>query len=107
MNRMISPEPFFIDSPQPVAGTGTVRPESMRHAHSTTGIPKKEVNRIWITMTDEKIKKALQEAEITEMITCPQAFAIAEKAKVSRSAVGEYCTKNRIKIRSCQLGCFK
>ncbi|MDP3397293.1 MAG: hypothetical protein Q8S57_11610 [Methanoregula sp.] len=58
-------------------------------------------------MTDEKIKKALQEAEITEMITCPQAFSIAEKAKVSRSAVGEYCTKNRIKIRSCQLGCFK
>jgi hypothetical protein len=58
-------------------------------------------------MTDEKIKKALQEAEITEMITCPQAFAIAEKAKISRSAVGEYCTKNRIKIRECQLGCFK
>ena len=75
--------------------------------HSTTGIPNKEVNRIWITMTDEKIKKALEEAEITEMITCPQAFSIAVKAKVSRSAVGEYCTKNRIKIRSCQLGCFK
>ncbi len=58
-------------------------------------------------MTDEKIKKAIQEAVIEEKITCPQAFAIAEKAKVSRSAVGEYCTKNRIKIRSCQLGCFK
>jgi hypothetical protein len=58
-------------------------------------------------MSDEKIKKALQEAGIVEIITCPQAFAIAEKAKVSRSAVGEYCTKNRIKIRGCQLGCFK
>ena len=58
-------------------------------------------------MTDEKIKKALEDAEIAEMITCPQAFSIAVKAKVSRSAVGEYCTKNRIKIRSCQLGCFK
>jgi O6-methylguanine-DNA--protein-cysteine methyltransferase len=58
-------------------------------------------------MSDDKIKKALQEAEIGETITCPQAFIIAEKAKVSRSAVGEYCTKNRIKIRSCQLGCFK
>lgn len=58
-------------------------------------------------MSDEKIKKALQDAGIGEMITCPQAFSIAEKAKVSRSAVGEYCTKNRIKIRNCQLGCFK
>ena len=77
------------------------------HAPSTTGIPKNEVNIIWITMSDEKIKKALQEADITEKITCPRAFAIAEKAEVSRSAVGEYCTKNRIKIRDCQLGCFK
>jgi len=58
-------------------------------------------------MTDEKIQKALQEAGITEMITCPQAFAIAAKTKVSRKAVGDYCTKNRIKIRECQLGCFK
>jgi len=58
-------------------------------------------------MSDEKIKKALQEAGIAEKITCPQAFSIAEKAKVARSAVGEYCTKNKIKIRECQLGCFK
>ncbi|MCK9630673.1 MAG: hypothetical protein M0R30_03440 [Methanoregula sp.] len=58
-------------------------------------------------MSDAKIKKALQEAGITEKITCPQAFSIAEKAKVSRSVVGEYCTKNKIKIRECQLGCFK
>jgi hypothetical protein len=58
-------------------------------------------------MTDAKIKKALDDAGIGEMITCQQAFSIAESAKVSRNAVGEYCTKNRIKIRSCQLGCFK
>jgi hypothetical protein len=58
-------------------------------------------------MSEEKIRKALQEAGITEKITCPEAFGIAEKAKVSRGAVGEYCTKNRIKIRDCQLGCFK
>jgi hypothetical protein len=57
-------------------------------------------------MTDAKIKKALEDAGIGDMITCPQAFAIAEAAKVSRGAVGEYLTKNRIKIRSCQLGCF-
>lgn len=90
-----------------VAGKGNGISKVQRSADSTTGIPKKEVNRIWITMTDAKIKKAIEEAGITEKITCPEAFAIAEKVKVSRSAVGEYCTKNRIKIRSCQLGCFK
>ncbi len=58
-------------------------------------------------MTDEKIEKALEEAGITESITCPQAFSIAEKAGVSRVEVGKYCTVNRIKIRGCQLGCFK
>ncbi len=58
-------------------------------------------------MSDAIIKKALQDAGITEKITCEQAFDIAEKAKISRMALGEYCTKNKIKIRSCQLGCFK
>jgi hypothetical protein len=58
-------------------------------------------------MSDEKIKKAIEEAGVTEKITCPQAFAIAEKAQVSRKDVGDYCTKNRIKIRGCQMGCFK
>jgi hypothetical protein len=99
--------PVLNERQQAVAIGCTIRPEGRGHTHSTTGIPKNEVNRIWITMTDEKIQKAIQDAGINEMITCPQAFAIAEKVKVSRKAVGEYCTKNRIKIRSCQLGCFK
>ena len=58
-------------------------------------------------MTDAKIKKALLEAGITGMITCDQAFVVAEKIKVSRSAIGEYCDNHKIKIRGCQLGCFK
>jgi hypothetical protein len=69
--------------------------------------PRKKYTTILIAMTDMKIKKVLDEMGITEKITCPQAFEVAEKAKVSRMAVGEYLTKNRIKIRSCQLGCFK
>jgi hypothetical protein len=32
---------------------------------------------------------------------------LAEKTKLSRATVGEYLTRNKIKIRSCQLGCFK
>ncbi|NLD57258.1 MAG: hypothetical protein GX651_03890 [Methanomicrobiales archaeon] len=58
-------------------------------------------------MTDEKIAQALKDAAVTDTITCPQAFTIAEKANVSRADVGKYCTANHIKIRGCQLGCFK
>lgn len=58
-------------------------------------------------MSDAAIRKALDDAGITEKITCQQAFDIATKAKVSRAVLGEYLTKNKIKIRSCQLGCFK
>ena len=57
-------------------------------------------------MSDETIRKALQDAGIGEMITCEQALAVAEKANVPRAAVGKYCNNHRIKIRGCQLGCF-
>jgi hypothetical protein len=57
-------------------------------------------------MSDERIKKALDDAGITERISCHEAFAIAEKAGISPGELGKYCTKNRIKIHGCQLGCF-
>jgi len=58
-------------------------------------------------MSDEKIKNAMKEAGIADRITCPEALSIAQKANVSRKEVGDYCTQNKIKIRECQLGCFK
>lgn len=58
-------------------------------------------------MTTAKIAEAIKEAGIEKEIKCPQAFAIAKKAKVPIKAVGDYCNENKIKIRSCQLGCFK
>lgn len=58
-------------------------------------------------MTDAKIAEAFKEAGIDKEIKCPQALAIAKKAKVPIKAVGDYCNANKIKIRGCQLGCFK
>ena len=58
-------------------------------------------------MSDEQIAEALKEAGIEKEIKCPQAFAIAKKAKVPLKALGDYCNANKIKIRGCQLGCFK
>jgi len=58
-------------------------------------------------MSDEKIAEALKDAGISQEITCPQAFALSKKAGIPIHEVGQFCTKNRIKIRGCQLGCFK
>jgi len=58
-------------------------------------------------MTDATIAEAFKEAGIGKEIQCPQAMAIAKKAKVTVKAVGDYCNANKIKIRGCQLGCFK
>jgi len=57
--------------------------------------------------TDEKIGQAFRGAGISKEITCPQAFAVAKKAGVPVKAIGDYCNANKIKIRGCQLGCFK
>lgn len=58
-------------------------------------------------MSGETIKKALQDTGITDTISCADAWAIAAKAKVSKSEIGGYCSEHGIKIRHCQLGCFK
>ncbi len=51
---------------------------------------------------DEKIKAALVEGKLP----CPVAFKIAKEMKVGPKEVGEACNRLKIKIRSCQLGCF-
>lgn len=58
-------------------------------------------------MSDKAIAEAFRELKIENEIRCPQAFAIAKKHKVSLKAIGDYCNVNKIKIRGCQLGCFK
>lgn len=56
---------------------------------------------------DEKVRKAFEESGISREITCEDAFTIAEKFKIPKMAIARYCNKNKIKIRSCQLGCFR
>jgi hypothetical protein len=58
-------------------------------------------------MSDEKIAEAFKEAKIEKEMKCPQAFAIAKKHNLPLKAIGDYCNANKIKIRGCQLGCFK
>ncbi len=61
------------------------------------------------TMNNEKIQKAFEAYGIENEITCPQVFEISEKYSIPKMDVARYCNQQepRIKIRSCQLGCFR
>ena len=54
----------------------------------------------------ERLEKVLQEAASQGKLSCPTAFKIAQEEKCSLAEVGETCNKLKIKIESCQLGCF-
>jgi len=58
-------------------------------------------------MDQDKIAQAFNSEKIEKTITCPQAFSIAERYKISKKEISDYCNANGIKIRGCQLGCFK
>jgi len=58
-------------------------------------------------MDADKIEQAFKSAGIEKSITCPEAFSIAAKFHISKKDISEYCNTNGIKIRGCQLGCFK
>jgi len=58
-------------------------------------------------MDMEKVAKIFKAEGIETEIKCPQAFAMAEKHKISKKAISDYCNSHGIKIRGCQLGCFK
>lgn len=60
--------------------------------------------------SQEEIEKALEEEMRASLVNgklpCAVAFKIAKKLKVSPSDVGDAANRLKIKISSCQLGCF-
>ncbi|MCX6694114.1 MAG: hypothetical protein NT074_06170 [Methanomicrobiales archaeon] len=58
-------------------------------------------------MDEEKIRMLFAELGIVDTITCPQAFAVADKNDLSKVDIARYCNTHGVKIRGCQLGCFK
>ena len=60
---------------------------------------------------DPKLVQAVLEAAVEQdgclKLTCSQAFAIARRFGVKPIEVGKICNQNNVKIRACQLGCFK
>ncbi|MCP1662208.1 MULTISPECIES: hypothetical protein [Methanocalculus] len=58
-------------------------------------------------MSQEAIAKIFAEQGIGKEIQCDAAFQISEKHGIDKLEIAKYCNKNGIKIRGCQLGCFK
>ena len=58
-------------------------------------------------MEEDKISSAFEKEGIASEIKCPQAFSIAEKYDIKKGEIAAYCNTHGVKIRGCQLGCFK
>ncbi len=57
-------------------------------------------------MKQEEIIARLKEAAKDGKIPCAMAFKIAKECSVSTKEVGNLLNQLKIKITSCQLGCF-
>jgi hypothetical protein len=51
---------------------------------------------------DTKIQAAL----VNGKLPCPAAFKIAKETNATPKEIGEACNRLKIKVASCQLGCF-
>jgi hypothetical protein len=58
-------------------------------------------------MDEEKIRDAFEKEGIGKEIKCPQAFEISDKYEIAKLDIARYCNRHGVKIRGCQLGCFK
>ncbi|MGB9616253.1 MAG: hypothetical protein ACP5M0_01885 [Desulfomonilaceae bacterium] len=58
-------------------------------------------------MGDQELKELIAEKQKEQRIACKTALQIAETAGVSPRKVGELLNEMKIKIHSCQLGCFQ
>ncbi|HVP96279.1 hypothetical protein [Methanoregula sp.] len=58
-------------------------------------------------MDEKTIETAFAHEKIVKVIPCEQAFAVAEKYGIKKDELSAYCNTHGIKIRACQLGCFK
>ncbi|MCL6612459.1 MAG: hypothetical protein K6T66_13035 [Peptococcaceae bacterium] len=55
---------------------------------------------------DEKIRQAVLEAAREGKISCTVARKLAEELQVKPKEIGAACNELKIKIHSCELGCF-
>lgn len=61
-------------------------------------------------MEDSKVLDVIEKEcivkEDKKYLTCTKATEIAKDLKIDIKMIGDLCNKNKIKITTCQLGCF-
>ncbi len=57
-------------------------------------------------MKDQEVRDLILKRQSNSRIACATAFRIAEETGVSLKEVGRLLDEMKIKIHSCQLGCF-
>jgi len=55
----------------------------------------------------EAVVRAAREVDGRKVLSCSEAFELAEKLSLSRQAIGVLCNETGVRIVACQLGCFK
>jgi len=58
-------------------------------------------------LEDIEIKEIIIKKQSDNRMSCKTALEIADNAAVSRRKIGDLLNELKIKIHSCQLGCFK
>jgi LAO/AO transport system kinase len=58
-------------------------------------------------MSDNDLEKKILEAAEGGKITCKEAMKLAAKLKVPTKNMADLLNKYNVKIKECQLGCFK
>ncbi|MDP8225721.1 MAG: hypothetical protein P9L99_20340 [Candidatus Lernaella stagnicola] len=56
---------------------------------------------------EQEIIAKLKEKSVDGNIVCAVALALADELGVSPRVIGDLATRGKIRIRACQLGCFK
>lgn len=55
----------------------------------------------------EAVLEKAKELDGKKQLTCKEAFELAEEFGVQILEVGRICNQKNIRIRRCQLGCFR
>ncbi len=57
-------------------------------------------------MTREELIREVRKAAINGRLSCEEAHRLSGELKIPISEIGTLCNELKIKITSCQLGCF-
>jgi hypothetical protein len=59
------------------------------------------------TQLVDAIIETAKGADDKRELSCIEAFRIAERFGVEKSEIGRICNAYKVRIRECQLGCFR